>query len=88
MDLTGNDRIVTNWSYNVDNGVYTVAFNKVVGITEVTLGNILLEKDKFRSMINALDEISRALMPDIEPHRKHRTSYNTQAGKGITDFNP
>ena len=86
MDLTAQAKIKTSWSYDEGLDIMTVTFKD--DTEAITLGDIILEGQKLRSMLSAMEEISNKFFPNLVPQAGHRTVFDNIANKAITEFIP
>ncbi|NDC22530.1 MAG: hypothetical protein EBZ49_00145 [Proteobacteria bacterium] len=87
MDLTNNDILVTSWEIDELDNTLTLTFKDVTEAT--TLGTMVVDTTKFRSLVDALNQVGQALFPteqNLTTREKHRTSFNTKTQKSTTEF--
>lgn len=87
MDLRGQSKIVTEYSYDEDLDVITVTFRDATEATD--LGEMIIEGSRFRSMVDGISQVGRQLFPpelDLTTREKHRTLFSTDTKKATTEF--
>jgi hypothetical protein len=86
MDLTGQDIVKTGWVYDELNDIMTVTFKDDA---DVVLGDMILEGNKFRSMLDAMSQVGRMLFPstlDLTTRMEHKTNFDILSGEAVTEF--
>lgn len=87
MDLTGQAKIKSFWSYDEEADLMTVTFKTDDELT--TLGDILIEGKKFRSMFEPFLETGFKFFPNAKnfaDRKFHRTHFDNRNGEAITEF--
>lgn len=87
MDLRGQPKIKTLWSYDEDLDEITVTFKTDDELT--TLGDIIIEGSKFRSMFEPFYELGLKFFPDLKNSVDRvfqRTTFDNRDGKAVTEF--
>jgi len=87
MDLSGQPKIKTVWSYDEGTDMVTVYFKSEDELT--TFGDIIIEGKKFRSLFEPFMEVGRLFFPDsrdLLDRKFHRTNYDNRTKKALTEF--
>lgn len=89
MDLRGQPAVKSFWSYDEDLDEVTVTFKTDDELT--TLGDIIIEGKKFRSMFEPFLESGLVFFPNLKnavDRTFHRSNFDSRDGKTTTEFDP